>query len=292
MTGLALGLASAAGLALLYAVVIAPRRLALTSVEVPIRGLAPAFDGYTIVVLSDIHHGAVMRPRRHLARMVALTRAIAPDLIALLGDYGISHRRFPRLSARAYRWAMGELEPTFRALHARDGVVAVLGNHDYDYDGCAVAEWLAGLGIRVLVNRAVVVARGDARLAVGGVDDATSGRVDPLAGCAEIPSTVPRLVLAHSPDAILSLAPASEARVDLVLSGHTHGGQVVLPLVGALARRSRICGRWSASGWVPNPRAPLYVTTGIGVMLPIRVNCPPEVLVVRLSSERAQRRSS
>jgi predicted MPP superfamily phosphohydrolase len=273
-------LAATAIAAIAYAVFIAPRRLRLTTLDVQIPGLPPAFDGYTIAVLSDIHHGAVWGSRTHLEHAVALAHAAAPDLIALLGDYGLSHHRLPRASSRAYRRAMPVMAPVLRSLRAPDGVVAVIGNHDYDYDASAVAAWLRETGSRVLVNEAVCIERGGARLAISGVDDATSGRIDPHAGCEHIEPHVPRIVLSHNPDGVLSLA--TDVRVDLVLSGHTHGGQVVLPLLGALSRRCELCGRHTARGWVPNPRAPLYVTSGVGVMIPLRVHCPPEVLVVRL----------
>jgi predicted MPP superfamily phosphohydrolase len=79
---------------------------------------------------------------------------------------------------------------------------------------------------------------------------------------------------------VLRLAP--EVRADLVLAGHTHGGQVVLPGYGAPLRLASLCGRRTARGWVPNARAPLYVSAGLGTMIPLRVNCPPEIVVVRL----------
>ncbi|MBX6330281.1 MAG: metallophosphoesterase [Gemmatimonadaceae bacterium] len=273
-------LAAAAITAIAYAVVVAPRRLRLTTIDAPIPGLPAAFDGYTIAVLSDIHHGAVWGSRTHLKRAITLAHAAAPDLIALLGDYGLSHHRLPRASRRAYERAMPVMGPLLRSLHAPDGVVAVIGNHDYDYDASAVAAWLRETGSRVLVNEAVCIERAGARLAISGVDDAASGKIDPHAGCAHLEPHVPRIVLSHNPDGVLSLA--TDARVDLVLSGHTHGGQVVLPFVGALSRRCKLCGRHTARGWVPNPRAPLYVTSGVGAIIPLRVHCPPEVLVVRL----------
>jgi predicted MPP superfamily phosphohydrolase len=132
----------------------------------------------------------------------------------------------------------------------------------------------------VLVNQCVCIERGGARLAVGGVDDFKRGEVDPYGGCAGVPAGVPRVIISHNPDGVTALAP--DARVDLVLAGHTHGGQVVLPLLGAPMRHARVCGWHCASGWVPNPYAPLYVSTGVGSFLPLRFNCPPEVLAVKL----------
>jgi predicted MPP superfamily phosphohydrolase len=273
-------LAALAVVAFLYATVIAPRRLRVTTIDAPIRGLSRPLDGYTLAVLSDIHYGATARPLRHIERAAALARAAAPDMIVMLGDYGLSHSKLPRASRYAYRWAMRALEPVLRTLHAPDGVIAVLGNHDYEYDGAAVAAWLRAAGVRVLVNQAVYVDREGARLAIGGVDDLERGTIDPTGGCADVAEDVPRIVLSHHPDGVLSLAP--ETRVDLVLSGHTHGGQVVLPVIGALLRRARLCGRHTAGGWIPNERVPLYVSRGVGVIVPVRVGCPPEVVIVRL----------
>lgn len=273
--------ASLVALAMLaLAVLVAPRRLRQTAIEAVIPGLPEPFDGYTIAVLSDLHYGSVLRPRRHVARAVQMAHAASPDLVVLLGDYALSHHTLPRLSRALYEWGLRALAPALGSLRARDGVVAVLGNHDYDYDARAVAAWLEQLGASVLVNEARCLERAGTRVAICGLDDAVCGTIDPFAGCASVPPEVPRIVLSHNPDGVLALAP--EARADLVLSGHTHGGQVVLPFIGALSTRSTVCGRRSASGWIPGSRAPLYVTTGVGVVIPLRVFCRPEVLTVRL----------
>ncbi len=264
-----------------HAVLIAPTRLRLRTIDAPITGLAQAFDGYRIAVLTDLHYGSTIFPARHLARAVALARGTSPDLIALLGDYSFSHHRAPRLSESMYRWAMPRVGAGLGRLTAPDGMVAVLGNHDHDFDAGAVSTWLGTLGARVLTNDCVVIRRGDAGLAIGGVADWSYGEVDPSGGCAGLPPAVPRIVLSHNPDAVFALAP--EARIDLVLAGHTHGGQVVLPFIGAPKRHSRICGRHTASGWIPAP-VPLFVSTGTGALVPLRVGTRPEVLLVRLRS--------
>lgn len=277
-------LAGAAAALAGHAMLVAPRRLRVTRIDAPIRDLPPAFEGYTIAALGDIHHGSVVAPTGHLRRAIRLAQREHPDLVALLGDYALSHHWTPRVSRRLYERALRVLSPVLGDLHAPDGVVAVLGNHDYDYDADAVAEWLRALGARVLVNDCIRLTRGESMLLVGGVDDAEDGIVDPLGGCGGEPADVPRIVLSHNPDGLRALAP--ETRVDLMLSGHTHGGQVVLPFLGAPARNCVTCGPRSASGWVPNGRAALYVTTGVGVMLPVRIGCPPEVLIVRLRAAR------
>jgi uncharacterized protein len=267
-------------LALAYAVLVTPIALRRTNIDAPISDLAPSLDGYTIAVLSDLHYGGTIAPSRLIARAVQIANGASPDLIVLLGDYALSHTRLPALSRLLYEWALPKMTLTLRQLRARDGVIAILGNHDYDHDAAKVAAWLGSTGARVLINECVVVAKGGAQLGIGGVDDWTHGRIDPAGGCATLAPDIPRVVLSHNPDGALELAPGS--RVDLVLAGHTHGGQIVVPWFGAPSRHCTVCDAASASGWVARSPVPLYVTTGVGVVLPLRINCPAEVLVVRL----------
>lgn len=264
------------------AILSAPITLRLTRIDVPIDDLPPELEGYSLAILSDLHYGGTILPSRLLSRAVHLANDATPDLIVLLGDYALSHSRLPTLSRWLYEWALPSMTAPLRTLRAPDGVVAILGNHDYDYDAAKVAIWLRALGARVLVNECITIQRGVAALGIGGVDDWTHGHIDPDGGCASLPLHVPRIVLSHNPDGVLELSP--RARVDLVVSGHTHGGQIVLPIVGAPARHCTICDASSASGWVPRSPVRLYVTTGVGVVLPVRINCPAEVLFVRLVS--------
>ncbi|MEP7064842.1 MAG: metallophosphoesterase [Gemmatimonadota bacterium] len=267
-------------LALAYAILITPVALRRTSIDVPIADLAPALEGYTIAALSDLHYGGTITPTRLIDRAVRLANESSPDLVVLLGDYALSHSSLRTISRVLYEWALPRMTEPLRGLRARDGTVAILGNHDYDYDPAKVTAWLQSTGARVLVNQCVVVERGGARLGIGGVDDWTHGEIDPHGGCASLAHDIPRVVLSHNPDGALELAPA--ARVDLVLAGHTHGGQFVLPWLGAPARQCTVCDASSASGWVPRAPVRLYVTSGVGVLLPLRINCPAEVLIVRL----------
>jgi uncharacterized protein len=255
---------------------------AVTTTKLVVGDLGATFDGYTIVVLADFHHRPSLADLGWLRHVVDVTNAASPDLIALLGDYGSSFRRAPELSRRWYRRALAAMTPELSRLSARDGIVSVLGNHDYYASAAIVEEWLRGLGADVLVNRARRFVRSTDVLRVAGVDDLSEGALVPSAGC-DVTEPVPTIVLSHNPDGILHLDPG--LRVDAVLAGHTHGGQIVLPGYGAPLRMARVCGRRSASGWVPNPRAPLYVTRGVGeqLPLPLRVNCPPEIVVLRLT---------
>jgi predicted MPP superfamily phosphohydrolase len=267
-------------LAVAYVTLYAPTALRCTRVDARVTGLAPELEGYTIAVLSDLHYGGTIAPAHLIARAVRLANDADPDLTVMLGDYALSHTRLLPLSRWLYGRALPRMTETLRGLRARDGVLAILGNHDYDYGNAKVVAWLQSAGARVLVNDCVVIARGDARLGIGGVDDWTHGRIDPHGGCASLAPEIPRIVLSHNPDGALELAPS--ARVDLVLAGHTHGGQIVLPFFGAPLRDCSVCDASSASGWVARSPVPLYVTTGVGVVLSLRINCPPEVLIVRL----------
>jgi predicted MPP superfamily phosphohydrolase len=278
---IALAVAAAiALLALAYVTLVTPVALRRTTIDVPIADLSPELEGYTIAALSDLHYGGTIGPARLIGRAVHLANEASPDLIVLLGDYALSHTRVRTISRWLYEWALPRMTDSLRALRAPDGVIAILGNHDYDHDPAKVAAWLRSTGARVLVNECVVIAKGDAQLGIGGVDDWTHGEIDPHGGCGSLAPHIPRVVLSHNPDGALELA--STARIDVVLAGHTHGGQIVLPWLGAPARHCTVCDASSASGWVARAPVPLYVTTGVGVLLPLRINCPAEVLIVRL----------
>ena len=271
-------IAVVAVMVLLHAVFIAPRDLRLTVIDASIAGLPRQFNGYTIAVIADLHHWGT--GTGYLHQVVNMSNGARPDLVALLGDYGISFEHNQTLSAQVYRRAFPSLLTALRELRAPDGCVAVLGNHDHYYDGRQVASWLRSISARVLINDHIVIERAGARLVIAGVGDAYEDRVDAFGGAGKQPSGTPIVVLSHNPDGIEFLD--IRAGIGLVISGHTHGGQIIIPGYGAVATHTRICGRKRASGWIPNPKVPLYVSRGVGVQTPIRFRCPPELLVVRL----------
>jgi predicted MPP superfamily phosphohydrolase len=271
--------------ALIRQIAAATTDLQVTELEVPIASLPAELVGYTLAVLADIHHAPYARLRLldQLVQMVAFAR---PDVVILLGDYGVSFK-YARFGNRwLYRKAMRGVAGVLAKLDPPDGVLGVLGNHDHYAGADDVTNTLRGMGVRVLANSCAEIRRGSAVLLIGGVGDAREGVVDAAGGCGGFPVELPRIVLSHNPDGVFALR--TDVRVDLILSGHTHGGQVVLPWFGAPVTMTRLCTRHTSSGWVPNDRASLYVSRGIGCQVPIRFRCPPELVIIRLRSADQQ----
>jgi predicted MPP superfamily phosphohydrolase len=261
-----------------HAVFVAPQDLRLSHHELRSADFPPPFDGYRIAILADFHHGP-QQPIDRARRAVDLTNAQEPHLIVLLGDYGTSEWATPELSRRWYRRTFEVLGPVLRTLRARDGVVAVIGNHDYYASGEETHAWLSSLGFRVLRNEAMTLPSPDGALRLVGVDDLEEGTVDAAIVAALVAGDTPTIVLSHHPDGVRFCQHPS---VRVVLSGHTHGGQVVLPWIGAPVTRSTVCSATQPAGWVHNPYAPLLVSRGIGTQIPLRIGTTPEVIVLTL----------
>jgi predicted MPP superfamily phosphohydrolase len=262
---------AALALALLASVVgfINARRVArVREVTVPIAGLPPSLQGYTIVQLSDIHVGATIQ-RAYVEAIVARANGLQADLIAITGD--VVDGTVAQLGSHTA--PLGELR-------ARHGVFLVTGNHEY-YSGATpwVAEFRR-LGLRVLMNEHAVLEHDGARLALAGVTDFNAAafdpaqKSDPQAAIAGAPADIPRILLAHQPRS----APEAEAAgYDLQLSGHTHGGQfwpwnlfvpLQQPYVAGLHRRGRL--------WI-------YISRGTGYWgPPKRIGAPAEITRLRL----------
>jgi uncharacterized protein len=231
-----------------------------TEAILPVSGLASALDGLRIGFVTDIHHSAMV-PADDVRKAVELVSAARPDLIVLGGDY-------VTWGDRAFVGPVAEL---LAPLTAPYGVFAILGNHDDDRDMPAA---LAAKHIEVLKDaRTRVELRGEA-MELAGIRFWTRKSSDIARVIGQPRDTV--LLLAHDPR---RLTEAAGLDVPAVLSGHTHGGQVVIPGFGAIARRSFPV----LAGVASRENTWMFVSRGVGtVYVPVRINCPPEVAVVTL----------
>jgi uncharacterized protein len=223
--------------------------------------LPNAFHGLRIVQISDIHHGLFL-PKEWLSEAVRQANRLDPDIIALTGDFVTYSRR-----------NIGPAAELLGRLRARFGVYAVLGNHDFRVDPDAVTSALRRQRIEVLRNRHASLRSGSALLYLAGVDDYGYG-ADLRRAIRGVPREAATVLLAHNPRVIHL---ASRHGVSLVLSGHTHGGQVNLPLLGTVYGRSPERLRYKV-GWDRMGMTQIYVSRGIGtIVLPWRLRCPAEI---------------
>ena len=265
-------------------VILEPNRPTLITVEAVLARLPAAFEGFTIAQLSDFHYD------EHFSAIpvraaIEIVNHLHPDLVVLTGDFVTVppfHRRL-----HAGKRAAGAAEPCARLLsqlRPRLGVVSILGNHDVDADARRITDSLNSHGLPVLRNRSIPIEQGGSRIWVCGLDSAWEGNPDIDRALHAVPHDELVVLLIHEPD---FADEAARFPVDLQLSGHSHGGQVWLPGIGA--------------PWLPEfakryPRGlyrvgslTLYTNIGLGtIRLPIRLNCPPEVTLFTLRSGRSQ----
>ena len=235
---------------------------------------APALKGLKVAVISDLHGGAPFITTAKIDQVVAMTNATHPDLILLTGDYVIQNvvggRRMPIATIVAH----------LKALAAPLGVYAVLGNHDNWVDGPGIARAFEQGGIPVLENRPLQFERGAGIFTLVGVGDHYSGYSDVAEALAGVPPTAEALCFTHSPDVF----PELPRTCVLTIAGHTHGGQVWLPILGRIAvARQSMYGQRYAIGVVRENDKTLFVSPGIGTSaLPVRFMVPPEVSLVAI----------
>jgi predicted MPP superfamily phosphohydrolase len=245
-----------------------PRWIRVERTDVAIDNLGPGWDGAKIALLSDTHCGPLVDPS-YIERAVRITNELAPDVVLLLGDY----------VHRGGQYIDPGIAP-FAQLRSAHGVFAVLGNHDH-WDGRDQSlDALRRAGVSTLVNRSTMLSRNGDPLAVGGVGDFMEDVQRPELAFRKVNESIPRILMSHNPDYAEHL-PAG-VRVDLMVSGHTHGGQVQVPGYGAPILPSRF-GMKYQQGLVEGPRCPVYVTRGIGTISPpVRFLCRPEISLLQL----------
>ena len=231
--------------------------------DLAVRGLPPALDGLRIGMITDVHHSATVSAA-DVTRAVTMLTDAAPDIVVLGGDY-------VSFFDRGYIGPVAELLTPLA--HAPHGSFAVLGNHD---DEREVPAALVSRGFTVLKDQRTALTIRNERLDVAGIRfwTRTPGEV---AGVLKGTGGT-TILLAHDPR---RLAEAAALDVQLVLSGHTHGGQVIVPAVGAIAGRKFPV----LAGYATRENTALFVSRGVGtVYVPIRINCPPDVAVLTLRS--------
>ncbi len=236
--------------------------------QISVPGLAVG-ETVRLLLISDIHVGGPDMPPSRLARIVDQISALRPDLVLVAGDL-ISDKR-----VATRRYSMAEAVAPLAALRPRLGTFAVLGNHDHWHDPGAARTALRRAGVTVLDNRAVQAGP----LALGGLDDAFTNRADVPATLAQLRRlSGPRILLSHSPDPFAGLP----ADVPLMLAGHTHCGQIRLPLIGAPVSVSAYGKRYEC-GLIQERGRSLIVTAGLGTSgLPLRIGAVPDMWLIEL----------
>ena len=250
------------------------REEALTLADLP-----PGLEGLKVCLLSDLHRGP-STSKEFLQEVIDQVKLHEPDVILLPGDF---------ISKSAHY--LKDVEELLVQLNPSIGSFATLGNHDHWEGAEKTLETLERVGIHTLQNKQLmideqrrVVARADKGLCVAGVDDYWVGKPNLSDALRSTPETVPVILLSHNPD-VAELETEESYRVDLQVSGHTHGGQILLPGLGPVATASRF-GTKYLSGWAQGPRWRVYTTVGIGTsMVPVRVGTTPEIIVFKLRSE-------
>jgi predicted MPP superfamily phosphohydrolase len=250
-----------------YARLVEPYSYWISETDVFIRDLPERFEGFRITQLTDIHHSRILGIEQ-VSRVVELAQRTRPDMFVLTGDYTTSFRRFIEPCAEA-------LAP----LSAPEGVWAVLGNHDHYTDPELTTRALQGRHIAVLNNAHTTLRRGPDSLQLSGIDDWTWNAVDWTRAFTGLKPVTPTILLSHQPS-VLDLNQTQN--VSLILSGHTHGGQVRLPFLGAPARFATSDLKYER-GLFRRGETQLYVSSGTGVIgLPVRFGVRPEIAVLRL----------
>lgn len=252
-----------------------PKGFALETIHLRLKRLPRVFSGFRIAQISDIHMGGWMTPDRlqHVANLVI---AQAPDVLVITGDF-LKGRSFTEM---AQQW-IGDLIKILSPLASSIPTFAVLGNHDYWTNPEAIRGMLRHCGITDLTNTAFAMTREGENLYLCGVDDIRHGNVRLDDVIAKLGENNAAILLVHEPD--FADTSAATGKFDLQISGHTHGGQIVLPFYGPPVLPPS--GRKYPSGLYKVGNMFQYTNRGVGTdTVSARINCPPEVTVFVLAS--------
>jgi uncharacterized protein len=261
-------LTAALGATIGYASALEPNHLVVTRTVIPFRRLPASFDGFRLVLLTDLHLYP-FTTKKMIQRAIDQTNSLQPDLVLLGGDFVCSSAD-----------AAFELGPMLQKLNAKHGLFAVFGNYDYFRGAEVVHAALREVSIPLLVNEGVVISRAQESIFLAGLDSASAGNPDPKKAFAKRRAEPVSLALVHEPDYVDELSQLTQ--VDLQLSGHTHGGQIRCPGIGPIILPP--LGKKYVEGLHQVGATQIYTTRGVGMVdLPLRFDCPPEVTEIILT---------
>ncbi|MCC6154550.1 MAG: metallophosphoesterase [Candidatus Hydrogenedentes bacterium] len=254
-----------------YSVLVEPQRVRLARYTIPVRDLPPALDGFRIIHISDTHYGPFIS-LPYIRAVIEQANALQGDLIILTGDY-----------VHNTPLAIGAGVNVLKHVKARLGVVATLGNHDHWEGADAVRAAFSEIRLPLIDNSRRFVSRDgihdepivNESICIGGTGDLWEDKTRFDLALADAPDTMPRILLSHNPDTAELVEPGT--RIDLMCSGHTHGGQVRVPGFGTPITPSAY-GQKYAGGMCNGPRCPVLVSRGVGMaIMPVRFGVPPEL---------------
>jgi predicted MPP superfamily phosphohydrolase len=235
---------------------------------IPVPRLPRQFNGLRIVHLTDLHYGP-LTPLAFLDNVIQKTNQLEKDIVVCTGDYVRGDKAVQKIAGI---WSV------LAKLHAPEGVYTVLGNHDHWAGTEKTLAWLNKSGHHNLRHRAIPLSRGGETLWLGGAGDLWEDHVSLDQVLKDVPPHACRLVLAHNPD---TADTDYTSRIDLMISGHTHGGQIRLPVIGTLLLPVK--NRAYTSGFIRSRKTNIFISRGIGwAVLPVRLNCFPEIAVLNL----------
>lgn len=265
------GSALFAGALAVNGVAMEPRMCNVERVDVALAA-GEGLNGFTICQITDVHHSWFVSID-YVKQVVETANSLSPDLTVLTGDYIDEGRKYMAPAIKA-----------LSSLKARFGVISILGNHDHFIGKDYTMDVLSSYRLPLLENSNKVIEVNGSALCVAGTKDYIEDAPDAGAALAGVPDDVPRVLLSHHPDYAEEIP--EDLRVDLILSGHTHGGQVRIPYSIAPIVPSRYGQKYSGGLVRLKKGRQVYVSRGIGVvMIPVRFNCPPELTLLTLKAD-------
>lgn len=262
-------------LSVAYAYLIEPTRLEIRQKTIKVPNWSAKLNGFKIVAISDIHGGSNDVTEAKLRELVSTANAQNPDLIVLLGDYISEQRR----NKKELRMPVETIADNLRGFQAKYGVFAVIGNHDHWHNQSKITREFEQVGIKVLENEIEPIQVGDETVNVWGIEDYWKRHRVPTDVLENIDNKENIIAMTHNPDSLLKTPDV----ITLMLAGHSHGGQVNLPVLGVI---HHVTDPRFTAGEVEADGKKVFVTTGIGCSGPqIRFRVPPEIAVITLNAK-------